>query len=401
MNRHALAAALIGTVVIASSCGSSGTKTTSPPAASSPASSAGTFARSHYTTPLHGVCPDPLVIQADWVPEADHGFLYQLIGGGGKKSQFSYEGPLGATGINLQILAGGPGLGSGASQPSSLYTGNLVKGITPTLAFVSSDDAIQYSKQYPTTAVFGEYAKSPQVIMFDPTKYRITDLPSMKAAVAKGAKIYVESTTFSFVHWLIAQGIPSDAFIGGYAGDLEKFVGSGGTLLNQGFSTNEVFKLEHETPTWDKKVGYVYLADLGLPFAQSAVSVASNKLAALSGCLQKLVPLLQHSLADYVQGPAEVNGLLNQLNPTYSAPFWHTPVDLNNAATAKMLSDKLVADTAGTSSVGGFDMNQASQIIGKLLPVDTAQGLTTMNPSVSAADIASNRFIDPSIGVGP
>ncbi|MDQ2727413.1 MAG: hypothetical protein M3Y91_06030 [Actinomycetota bacterium] len=401
MQRHALAATLIGAAVIAASCGSSGTKTTSSPTTAGSTGSAGAFARSHYTTPLAGVCPNPVVVQADWVPEADHGFLYQMIGAGGKRAQFSYEGPLGATGIDLRILAGGPGLGSGASQPSSLYTGNLVKGVTPTLAFVSSDDAIQYSKQYPTTAVFGEYAKSPQVIMFDPTKYQISDLPSMKAAVAKGAKIYVESTTFSFVHWLISQGIPSDAFIGGYAGDLEKFVGSGGSLLNQGFSTNEVFKLEHETPTWDKKVGYVYLADLGLPFAQSAVSVASNKLAALSGCLQKLVPLMQHSLADYVAAPGEVNGLLNQLNPTYSVAFWHTPVDLNNAATKTMLSDKLVADTSGTSSVGGFDMTQVEKIISELLPVDTSQGLTTMNPSVAGADIATNRFIDPSVGVGP
>lgn len=114
-----------------------------------------------------------------------------------------------------------------------------------------------------------------------------------------------------------------------------------------------------------------------------------------------MVPLLQHALADYVQGPAKVNGLLNELNPTYSAAFWHTPVELNNAATKTMLSDKLVADTAGTSTVGGFDMTQVSKIISELVPVNTRQGLTTMNPSVGAADVATNRFLDPSIGVGP
>lgn len=400
MKRHALTSTLVGVALLAAACGSSGAKSSSAPTTPS-ATGPGSFARAHYTTSLAGVCPNPLVVQADWVPEADHGFLYQLIGGGGNKSQFSYQGPLGSTGINLRILAGGPGLGNGANQPSSLYVGNLVKQVTPTLAFVSSDDAVQYSKQYPTSAVFSEYAKSPQVIMFDPGKYQITDLASLKAAVGNGAKIYVESTTFSFVNWLIGQGVPSSAFIGGYAGDLEKFVGGAGSLLNQGFSTNEVYKLEHETPTYNKKVGYVYISDLGLPFAQSAVSVASSKLPGLKGCLGKLVPLLQHALVDYVGNPAEVNGVLNDLNPTYSASFWHTPVDLSNAATKVMLSDKLVANTAGGSSIGGFDMAQVQQVVSELLPVDQKQGLTSFDPSVSASGIATNQFIDPSVGLSP
>ena len=39
------------------------------------------------------------------------------------------------------------------------------------------------------------------------------------------------------------------------------------------------------------------------------------------------------------------------------AAFSHTPLDLNNAASKIMLSDHLVANTPGTSSVGGFDMS--------------------------------------------
>jgi hypothetical protein len=399
--RTPILATLAAAALAATGCGSSSSKASSASAPASSTTSLGAFARSHYTTPLASVCPNPLVIQTDWLPEADHGFLYQLIGGGGTKTQYSYEGPLGSTGIKLRILAGGPGLGTGANQPSSLYAGNLEQRVTPQLAFVSSDDAIQYSKQYPTTAVFSEYAKSPQVIMYDPKSYKITDLASLKAAVAKGAKIYVESTTFSFVGWLEAQGVPSSAFIGGYSGDLEKFVGGGGSLLNQGFSTNEVFKLEHETPAWNKPVGYAYIADLGLPFDQSAVSVATDKLGSMQSCLSKVVPLMQHALVDYTSNPAEVNTLLSQLNPTYTAPFWQTPVDLNNAAVKVMRTDQLVADTPGTSSVGGVSMPVVQQVVTSLVPVDQSRGLTTLNPSVTAADIATNQFIDPSIGLSP
>ena len=360
----------------------------------------GAFAAAHYTTPLAGVCPNPFVVQADWLPEADHGFVYQLIGGGGTSAQYTYEGPLGSTGINLEILSGGPGLGAGINQPSSLYAGNLVKRVTPDVSFVSNDDAIQFSKQYPTTAVFAEYEKSPQVLIFDPSKYHISSFADLKAAVSGGAKIYVQSTNLSFVRWVESLGIPSSAFIGGYQGSLDKFVGSGGMLLNQGFATSEVYTLEHLTPTWDKPVGFAYLADLGFDFYQSSVAVATGKLASLSPCLQKLVPLMQHALADYVRDPAEVNKLLADYNNKgLGAAFWHTPVDLSDAAVQIMLKDKLVADTRGTSSLGGFDTAVVGKLITDLVPVFQAAGIDSDNPSVKVSDIATNQFIDPAIGL--
>jgi hypothetical protein len=403
MRRHFLfPVAVTALAALLASC-SSGKSTTSATTTSVAGTSGpGSFAKANYTTKLTGICPNPIVVQADWLPEADHGFLYQMIGGGGQQSQYTYQGPLGSTGVNLEILSGGPGLGNGVSQPSSLYVGNLVKKITPTLAFVSSDDSIQYSQQFPTTAVFAEYQKSPQVIMFDPSKYKISSLSDLKAAAAGGAKIYVSSTTFSFVRWLEAQGIPSGSFIGGYQGDLDKFVGSGGSLLNQGFATNEIYTLEHLTTNWDKPVGYLYVADAGLPFYQSAMSVPTGKLASLTPCLQKLVPIMQHAVIDYVSNPTEINTLLADYNNKgLGAAFWHTPLDLNAAASKIMVSDHLVANTPGTSSVGGFDLSQVGTVVSDLVGVDQSAGITTLNPNVKAADIATNQFIDPNIGLKP
>ncbi len=403
---------LVGVLAACSSSSKSSTTTTAAPAttaagsattaagsATTAASSSapGAFAKAHYTTSLSGICPNPFIVQADWLPEADHGFLYQMIGGGGTESQYTYEGPLGSTGINLEILSGGPGLGNGVSQPSSLYVGNLVKRVTPTAAFVSLDDVIQYSKQFPTTQVFAEYAKSPQVIMFDPSKYHITDLAGLKAAIQGGAKVYVQSDTFSFVRWLIGQGIPSSAFIGGYQGDLAKFVGSGGSLLNQGYATNEIYTLEHLTQAWDKPVGYAYIADMGFPFYQSSITVPTNKLASLTPCLQKLVPIMQHAVADYVHNPTEVDTLLADYNAKgLGAAFWHTPVALNDAAAQIMLRDHLVADTPGVG-LGGFDTANVQKVVSELVPIFQKDGVATMNPSVSASDVATNQFIDPSI----
>jgi hypothetical protein len=268
------------------------------------------------------------------------------------------------------------------------------------LSFVSLDDTIQYSKQYPVTSVFAEYNKSPQVIMYDPSKFTIHNLDDLKAATAKGAKVYVQSTTYSFVRYLEGQGISSNAFIGGYQGDLEKFVGGAGSLLNQGYSTNEIYTLEQATPQWDKPVGYAYVSDMGFPFYQSSVSVATNKLSTYSACLSKLVPLMQKAQADYVKDPAEVNQVLATYNDKgLGAAFWKTPVALNNFAAQVMVKDGLVANTAGTSTLGGFDMSRVSDVIKTLVPLNQAQGITSMNPSVQASDIVTNKFIDSKIGL--
>jgi hypothetical protein len=408
--RHLALVAIAASLGLVAACSSStstktsGTTATSASSASSSGASSsgapGAFAKGAFTTPLAGVCPNPVVVQSDWLPEADHGFLYELIGGGGTMSQYTYQGPLGSTGVNLEILAGGPGLGNGVSQPSSLYVGNLVKGVTPMLSFVSLDDAIQYSKQYPVTSVFAEYNKSPQIIIYDPSKYTIHNLDDLKAATAKGAKIYVQSTTYSFVRYLVGQGISSNAFIGGYQGDLEKFVGAAGSLLNQGYSTNEVYTLEQATPQWNKPVGYAYVSDMGFPFYQSSVTVATNKLTTYSGCLSKLIPLMQKAQVDFVKNPAEVNQVLATYNDKgLGAAFWKTPVPLNNFAAQVMVKDSLVADTAGTSTLGSFDLARVSDVIKTMVPLNQAQGITSMNANVQASDVVTNQFIDQKIGL--
>jgi hypothetical protein len=161
-----------------------------------------------------------------------------------------------------------------------------------------------------------------------------------------------------------------------------------------------VYTLEHLTPTWDKSVGYVYLANLGFQFYQSAVSVATNKLSSLTPCLKKLVPIMQHALVDYVRNPNEVNNLLTAFNAKgLGAAFWHTPTNLNRAAAKVMLSGHLVADTPGTKSVGGFEMGVIYNLITSLLPIFKSEGITSFNPSVRSSDVATNQFIDPAIGL--
>jgi hypothetical protein len=130
------------------------------------------------------------------------------------------------------------------------------------------------------------------------------------------------------------------------------------------------------------------------------MSVATNKLSLMTPCLKKLVPIMQHALVDYVRNPNEVDNLLAAFNAKgLAAAFWHTPTNLNGAAAKVMLSGHLVADTPGSASVGRFDLGVIHNLVTSLIPIFKSQGITSFNPSVRSSDLATNKFIDPNIGL--
>ncbi|MBO0715260.1 MAG: hypothetical protein J2P59_10930, partial [Acidimicrobiales bacterium] len=173
-------------------------------------SSAGSAA-AQFTTNLKGVCPNPLVVQTNWLPEADHGALYELIGSGGTMKQYSYEGPLGSTGINLQILSGGPG-DANLPAAATLYSGNPVVRATPDLIMDSMENAVMLSKKFPTVGVMNLQDHDPQVLIYNPATFKsLNTIAALKRAASKGASFYVSGLSFAYVQYLISKGVPSSA----------------------------------------------------------------------------------------------------------------------------------------------------------------------------------------------
>src|SRR5262249_40063485 len=119
------------------------------------------------TTNLKGICPDTLTLQIDWFPEAEYGMYFSLIGANGTldAKKGTYTGPLGNTGCNFQIRAGGPFLGQQTVQ-SIMYQDNSID-----LGLVHTDDAVRFSKQFPTVSVVAPLEHSPLAIVWDPTKH--------------------------------------------------------------------------------------------------------------------------------------------------------------------------------------------------------------------------------------
>ena len=94
------ACAVTAVALISASCGGSGESDSAP---ATPQSGA-----------LAGICPEKVVVQTDWFPEAEHGGIYELLGADATSSKdtgatvgtFTYEGV--DQGVQLEIRAGGP-----------------------------------------------------------------------------------------------------------------------------------------------------------------------------------------------------------------------------------------------------------------------------------------------------
>lgn len=365
----------------------------------SAAAPAGSFAASAYRTPLANICPNPLIVQLDWLPQAEHAGLFQLIGGRGKMSQGRYEGPLGSTGINMLILAGGKGIGLGDSETalSALYMGNSRAGLRPHLALVDQDSALIFSSRFPATGVVALLDKSPMGLFWDRATYPkgFKSVADLRAFAKSGrGKIYLSTTRRTFGRYLLNNGIPRDAFQEGYNGDAETFVLNRGKWLNQGSITSEGYQFANGR-RWNKPVDFLLLSDMGYPLYPGMVSVATNRLKALTPCLQKLVPLMQRAQVDYARQPAEVNDTIFRFNEGgFSAPWWKTSRELLDAATVAML-EKGIISNGPNRTLGDLNKARSDLLLARLRPSLDIRA----KANVKTGDVATNRFIDPKIGL--
>ncbi|MEY4996511.1 MAG: hypothetical protein RLZ67_1236, partial [Actinomycetota bacterium] len=117
-------------------------------------------------------CPETVIIQTDWNPEAEHGNLYEMIGDGYtvNTEKLSVSGDLVSggktTGVKIEVRAGGPAIGF------SQVTSELYKDQDILLGFTSTDESVSQSGgELPTIAVVAPFNINPQIIMWDPETY--------------------------------------------------------------------------------------------------------------------------------------------------------------------------------------------------------------------------------------
>jgi hypothetical protein len=374
-----------------------GTTTTAAPGTTGPGTTAAA------TTSLKGVCPDDVGIQTDWMPEAEHGFLYQMVGKGYTvdKGKAVVTGPLvdskgNDTGVTISIHSGG------AAQHFDPVTKILYDNPdTLLLGYVYTDEAIQFSgSETPTVAIESGYEKNPQMIMWDPTTY-----PDVKG-IADLGKAKVKVRYFggaAYMDFLTSTGVLSkDQADGSYTGDPTLFIADEGKSAQQGFGSAEPFAYETDLKDangkalWGKKVAYQYINDIGWKNYAESIATRPENITKYADCFKALVPIIQQASVDYVNSPANANAIILDAVGQFGKDFgWSYSQANADYGVATIKADGLVAN--GTDGVmGSFDEARVTDLIAKAIPVYTAKG-SAPKAGLTAADIVTNQFIDTSI----
>jgi hypothetical protein len=352
------------------------------------ATGTGAVAAARYTTPLKGICPDTVTIQAGWWPEPDEAFLYQLFGPHPTidRNANRIVGPLGATGVRLEVRAGGPARGF---QPMSSL---LAQDDTILLGVVGTDEAIQNSGAHPTVAVFTGYENSPFIFLWGDPTWRFRTV----ADVGRSGARVLASAQAGYLEVFEREGLLHRSQVDtSYDSGPARFVAAGGKIVQQGFVTSEPYRLHHDVKSWGKPVHYL-LFGRDYPVYIVSLAVRRDRLAANRACLAKLVPLLQRAQRDYVTDPGPTNRLvLDAVSRMNTGGFTLSP-GLVADANAKQRDLGLIAN--GTDGVlGSFDTGRVQRLIGRLAPA-FAQG-SRPKPGLNPADLVTNEFLDRSVSL--
>jgi hypothetical protein len=344
---------------------------------------------------LAGDCPDTVTIQTDWMPEAEHGFLYQMVGAGYTidKDKGIVTGPLidatGAdTGVKISIQSGG------AAQNFQSVTSIMYQDDNILLGYVYTDEAIQNSATFPTMAIESGFEKNPQMIMWDPATY--PDVTGIADLGKAGTKVRYFGGA-AYMDFLTSTGVLSkDQVDGSYTGDPSLFVTDEGKSAQQGFGSAEPYLYQNELKDWGKPVKYQYINDVGWKNYAESIATKPENITKYSACFKKLVPIIQQASVDYLNDPARTNAIILDASSTFGAAFgWTYTQGAADFGVKVIKDDGLVAN--GTDGVmGSFDETRVADLIAKAIPVYTAQD-SPPKDGLTPADIVTNEFLDTSI----
>jgi hypothetical protein len=341
---------------------------------------------------LSGVCPEKLVIQTDWNPEAEHGGIYEMVGDNPTidANKKIVSGPLVSggndTGIDIEVRTGGPAIAF-ESPTSQMYQDDSIH-----FGYVYTDEAIQNAVDKPTVSVFAGLDINPQIIMWDPKTYpnvkKIADLKAAKVTVR-----YFESA--AYMEFFKQTGLLDEAQLdSSYDGTPAVFTSQQGKIAQQGFASAEPYIYKNEVENWGKDVAFQLVHDAGWQPYSGPLAVRKADLEGLKGCLEKFVPIAQQAQVDYIKAPDETNKLIIELVEKYNTG-WIYSEGVAKFSVEQMLKLGLVGN-GPNETIGDHDEARVTELIKKALPVYESTG-QEVNKDLKPSDIMTNEFIDESI----
>jgi hypothetical protein len=413
-----LAASLAATALILAACGddddsstgatttatsgatttaASGATTTATSGATTTAGSGGasTTSAGGSTTDLSSICPNPLVVQTDWYPEVDHWEVYAAaspdgadIKGDRVVADMIDPRTGDKTGIKLEIRNGGP-----ATQ-FELVTATMYKDPNIFMGYINTDEQVKFAADNPTVAVMAPRETSPQIIMWDPATYPdVTKIADLKA---KGVKVrYFKDA--AYMDYLTGAGVLDASQVDdSYDGKPDAFVAANGKDAQQGFATAEPYTYQNEITQWGKPVKYQLISDAGYDYYAEALAVKPATITERADCLKAVVPIFQAAMVQMQKDPKPIEDFIVDVVAKQNAG-WVYGAGVADAAVKASLSDKIVSN-GPDSTLGNFDDAKLAKVIEVTNPILKAKG-GTIKEDLKPSDIATNDFIDTSIGL--
>jgi hypothetical protein len=356
---------------------------------------AGSSASNGSPSALKGVCPDTVVFQTNWWPQAEYGGLYRLLGenptiDGSKNKVVGKLVDNGTdTGVKIEVRAGGPA-NNFTPSTSLLYTDNSV-----TFGGADLDQVAQVSGSgKPVLSVFAPLDLSPVVLLWDPKTYpnfnTIADIGQTDTKV-----IYFQGATY--MAYLTGAGLLRAKQVAPtYAGTPDAWKAANGKIVQQGFVTNEVLRYESDKSVWGKPVSYQLVADSGYPVYPETLTIRPDRKAELAPCLKKLVPIMQRSDAAYAKDPSTTNQFISDLVGKFPKAFPYSKQQGDSAA--KAMLDNQILGNGRNKAIGDFDMDRVKRILTIVTPIFASQK-TPVKAGLTPDQMVTNEFIDPNIGM--
>ncbi len=339
---------------------------------------------------LKDICPATIVIQSDWFPTPERAVAYSLVGPDGTvdANRGRYSGPFGNTGVDVEVRAGGPYTGFAP------FTATMYKDPDVFFGFMPTDEQVQNYAKQPTVSVIATLDINPQVLMFDPETYDFEAIADIGKSEAK--VLYFEG--LPFMDYLLHEGIlREDQVDSSFDGSPARFITEAGKLVIQGYASNEPYRYENDIRQWGRPVDYLLINDAGYEIYPENLAVRPDTIKDYPECLEKVVPMVQQAIVSYVEDPEPTNDALIRLSDEMKVPVPLTP-EGNEYAVKTMLDEKIISN-GPNDTVGDFDQERVQRVIDEQLAPVFAERGTPIKKGLTAEDVHTNEYIDPSIGL--
>lgn len=360
--------------VVAAACGDD-EETTEATSAATDAPSATEAEGSTETTEAmvdggEAVCPENLVIQTDWYPELEHGGTYQLIGpdGTADKDTISYSGP-----VQEQYAVGGlktiqiKTINFDKANSSQLLDGDA------DMAYIGMGDVIKDSAAIPMVSIMKTLDKDPQMVMWDPAQL---DISAPEDILATGASV-LHFPGSAYIDYMIGSEImTAEQSDPSYDGSDAKWVAEGGSFIQQGFASNEVYKYENEINWKDgapADVSYYTVGELGFDNYPAALTMMQSRAEELDACLTLLVPKMAQAWVDFFNDPKPITDAMIAINVAHDG-FWGLSEGINEAGLA-VVEEKEIGANSADGTYCSFDADRAAGIYETVAAIYEAQGV--------------------------